>query len=133
FASVEFAYRAGEEVLRGIDFDVAAGRRVAIVGASGSGKSTLLSLTPRLFDPTSGTVEIDGESVRSFTLESLRSQISLVLQDSVLFGLSIAENIRYGCPEASDDELVAAAQAARIHDFVISLPEGYGTVVSERG
>ena len=133
FEHVDFAYGSGGPVLNDVDFVIEAGRRVAIVGASGSGKSTLLSLIPRLFDPTAGRVTVDGIDVTEPTLESLRSQISLVLQESILFGLSVAENIRYGCPEASDDEVVAAACAARIHDFVEKLPEGYDTVLSERG
>ena len=106
---------------------------VAIVGRTGSGKSTLVSLLPRLYDPTSGRVTVDGEDVRSFTLESLREQISVVRQESVLFGVSIAENIRYGCPDASDEEVQAAAEAAGLADLAAGLPDGYDTVLSERG
>src|SRR5262249_26992100 len=97
------------------------------------GKSTLLSLIPRLFDPSAGSVRIDGVDIRKYTLESLRAQVSIVLQESVLFGLSIADNIRYGAPLASNEEVVAAAQAAGIHDFIETLADGYETVLSERG
>ena len=133
FDHVDFAYGSGEQVLNDITFTIEPGRHVAVVGSSGSGKSTLLSLVPRLFDPSSGRVTVDGLDVSRLTLESLRSQVSLVLQESVLFGLSIAENIRYGCPDATDEEVEAAARAARVHEVVMSFPEGYETVLSERG
>jgi len=133
FEHVDFAYDSGEQVLHDVTFAIERGRHVAVVGSSGSGKSTLLSLVPRLFDPRSGRVTVDGLDVSGLTLESLRSQVSLVLQESVLFGLSIAENIRYGCPDATDEEVAAAARAARVHDVVMGFPEGYDTVLSERG
>jgi ATP-binding cassette subfamily B protein len=133
FEHVDFAYRPGEQVLHDVTFEIEPGRHVALVGASGAGKSTLLSLVPRLFDPSSGQVTLDGLDVSTLTLETLRSQVSLVLQESVLFGLSIAENIRYGCPDASDEEVEQAARAARVHDVVMAFPEGYDTVLSERG
>jgi ATP-binding cassette subfamily B protein len=133
FEGVEFAYRPGEPVLHDVSFTVEAGATVAVVGATGSGKSTLVSLIPRLFDPSSGRVTIDASDVRSFTLESLRGQVSIVQQESVLFGLSIAENIRYGRPEASDEEVRAAAEAAGLDELVARLPEGYDTVLTERG
>jgi len=133
FQSVDFAYVPERPVLREISFSAEAGRTTAIVGATGCGKSTLLSLIPRLFQPDNGSVLIDGVDIRSYTLESLRAQISIVLQESVLFGLSIADNIRYGAPSASDDEVVAAARAAGIHEFVEALPAGYETALSERG
>jgi ATP-binding cassette, subfamily B, bacterial len=133
FHQVNFAYRSGEEVLRDITFTIEPGRYVALVGESGSGKSTLLSLVPRLFDASSGRITVDGLDVAHLTLESLRSQVTLVLQESVLFGLSIAENIRYGCPDATDEEVEAAARAARVHDVIMSFPEGYETLLAERG
>jgi ATP-binding cassette, subfamily B, bacterial len=133
FEQVEFAYPGGPPVLEQISFEVSSGATVAIVGESGSGKSTLVSLVPRLFDPSNGRVTLDGVDLRDLTLESVRGQISVVRQESVLFGLSIAENIRYGKPEASDEEVRAAAHAAALDDFVSALPEGYDTVISERG
>jgi ATP-binding cassette subfamily B protein len=133
FDQVNFSYGSGEEVLRDINLTIERGRYIALVGESGGGKSTLLSLVPRLFDVSSGRVTVDGLDVAGLTLDSLRSQVTLVLQESVLFGLSIAENIRYGCPEATDEEVEAAARAARVHDVVMSFPEGYDTVLTERG
>ena len=133
FDHVDFAYRSGERVLHDVTFTIEPGRHLAVVGPSGSGKSTLLSLVPRLFDAASGRVTVDGLDVTRLTLDSLRSQVTLVLQDSVLFGLSIAENIRYGCPDASDDEVEAAARAARVHDVIMTFPDGYDTVLTERG
>ncbi|HET6847301.1 MAG TPA: ABC transporter transmembrane domain-containing protein [Gaiellales bacterium] len=130
---VDFAYANGHRALEKVDLTIPAGSTVAVVGETGSGKSTLLSLLPRLHDPTTGTVCIDGHDLRTLTLDSLRSQVSVVLQDSVLFGLSIADNIRYGQPDATDEEVVAAATAAGIHGFVVALPDGYETVISERG
>jgi len=133
FDHVNFAYGSGEEVLRDINLTIEPGRCIALVGESGGGKSTLLSLVPRLFDASAGRVTVDGLDVAGLTLDSLRSQVTLVLQESVLFGLSIAENIRYGCPEATDEEVEAAARAARVHDVIMSFPEGYDTVLTERG
>ncbi|MBO0712562.1 MAG: ABC transporter ATP-binding protein, partial [Acetobacteraceae bacterium] len=133
FDHVSFAYEPGRTVLHDISFTVVPGRRVAIVGATGSGKSTMLSLLPRLFDPASGRVLIDGTDTRNFTLESLRAQVSIVQQEPILFGLSVAENIRYGCPEATDEQVRQAASAAGMDDFVDRLPEGYDTVLAERG
>ena len=133
FDGVSFGYDRDREVLHRLSFTVAAGSRVAIVGRTGSGKSTLLSLVPRLFDPVKGRVLVDGHDVREYTLESLRGQVSLVQQEPLLFGLSVAENIRYGCPDASDEEVRAAARAAGMDDFVEQLPDGYDTVLAERG
>jgi ATP-binding cassette subfamily B protein len=133
FRGVEFAYTAGQPVLRSVSFHIGPGKTIAIVGKTGSGKSTLVSLLPRLFDPTAGSVCIDDTDIRSFTLDSLRAQISIVQQDSVLFGLSIADNLRYGSPDADDDELGAAVDAAGLSDFIRNLPDGLDTIVSERG
>jgi ATP-binding cassette subfamily B protein len=133
FEQVSFAYYPEVDVLRDVTLAIEPGRHIALVGPSGGGKSTLLSLVPRLFDVSSGRVTVDGLDVAGLTLESLRSQITLVLQESVLFGLSIAENIRYGAPDASDEEVEAAARAARVHDVIMSFPEGYETVLTERG
>jgi ATP-binding cassette subfamily B protein len=133
FDQVSFGYDRSLEVLHQLSFEIPAGSRVAIVGRTGSGKSTLLSLVPRLFDPVTGRVLVDGRDVREYTLESLRAQVSLVQQEPILFGLSVAENIRYGCPDASDEEVRAAARAAGMDDFVEQLPDGYDTILAERG
>ena len=131
--SLQFAYTPGHDVLKGINLCVHPGQRVAIVGPSGSGKSTLTSLLLRLYDPTSGSVMIDGHDLRKFTLESLRPQISVVLQDSLLFAASIRENIAYGMAGVSDQEIEAAARLANAHEFICDLPQGYDTLVGERG
>lgn len=121
------------DVLQGLDLAVAAGETVALVGASGAGKSTTISLVPRLYDVTDGAVRIDGHDVRDLTLDTLRTSIGVVSQDPHLFHESIGDNLRYADPSASDDQLVAAAKAARIHDTIAALPDGYDTVVGERG
>jgi ATP-binding cassette subfamily B protein len=121
------------DVLEGVTLDVLPGETVALVGASGAGKSTLVSLVPRLYDVTDGTVRIDGHDVRDLTLDSLRAAIGVVAQDPHLFHESIGENMRYAKPDATDDELVAAARAARILDTITALPDGFDTVVGERG
>ncbi len=130
---VDFAYTEGRPALRDVSLEVAAGTTVAIVGETGSGKSTLTSLVPRLFDPVAGVVQVDGRDVRSYTLDSLRGQISVVRQESVLFGFSLAENIRYGAPDATDEEVRRAADAAGLGTFAAALPDGYDTVLTERG
>jgi ATP-binding cassette subfamily B protein len=133
FDHVDFAYTPDTAALQDVTFAVDAGATVAIVGRTGSGKSTLLSLIPRLYDTDRGHVTIDGVDVRDFTLDSLREQVSVVRQETVLFGLTVAENIRYGYPEASDDELRAAATAAGLEEVIAELPDGYETILSERG
>jgi ATP-binding cassette subfamily B protein/subfamily B ATP-binding cassette protein MsbA len=134
FRDVSFAYRHdAAPVLRGIDLDVHPGETVALVGASGAGKSTLASLLVRFYDPTAGHILIDGVDFRSITLRSLRGNVAVVLQDAVLFATSIRENIAYGRPGASAEEIAAAARAAGAHEFVTELPDGYETVLGERG
>jgi ATP-binding cassette subfamily B protein len=123
----------GALVLDDIDLEVASGRTVALVGPSGAGKSTLASLLPRLYDVTDGRVTIDGHDVRDLTLESLRAAIGVVSQDPHLFHDTVAANLRYARPDATDAQLVEAARAARIHEVIDRLPDGYGTVVGERG
>jgi ATP-binding cassette, subfamily B, bacterial len=124
---------ASDLILRDIDLEIAPGRTVALVGASGAGKSTLASLVPRLYDVTEGRLTVDGHDVRDLTLASLRDAIGVVSQDPHLFHDSVAANLRYARPDASDADLVAAATAARIHEVIARLPDGYDTVVGERG
>jgi ABC-type multidrug transport system fused ATPase/permease subunit len=116
-----------------INLDIAAGEKVAIVGATGAGKSTLVSLVPRFYDPGKGSVCIDGDDIRNYTLQSLREQISLVLQESLLFSGSILDNIAFSSPEATPEQILAAAVAAHADEFIQRLPDGYQTVISERG
>jgi ABC-type multidrug transport system fused ATPase/permease subunit len=133
FHEVSFAYRPGATVLQKVSLELPAGRFVAVVGPTGSGKSTLLSLIPRLQDPTSGAISFDGVDLRELTLESLRAQISVVQQEAVLMGLSVAENIRYGRPDASDDQVLSAALDAGLAPLLEQLPDGLDTIVAERG
>ena len=134
FDAVEFGYDgAGDNALKGIDLEFPRGRHIALVGPSGSGKSTLLRLIPRLYDPTGGSILLDGHDLRDLTLESVRSQVSVVEQDAVLMGLSLADNIRYGRPDATDEEVAAAVEAAGLEGLAGDLPEGLETVVAERG
>jgi ATP-binding cassette subfamily B protein len=130
---ISFNYRADTPVLRAVDLEIKAGMKVALVGPTGAGKSTLLGLLPRFFDPSTGIITIDGVDVREFTLKSLRQQIAMVLQPPLIFPISVRENIAYGRPEASAEEVEAAARLARIHDLVVSLPQGYDTVIGESG
>lgn len=130
---VSFRYRPDTPLLSGIDLHVPVGEKVAVIGPTGAGKSTLLGLLPRFFDPSAGVVEIDGVDLRKYRLRSLRSQIAMVLQPPLIFPLSVRDNIAYGRPGAADSEIEEAAQLARIHDFIISLPEGYNTVIGESG
>ena len=133
FQGVHFHYREGPPILQGVDLHIRAGERVAVVGPSGSGKSTLAMLVARFYDPTSGTVTVDGVDVRSAALGSLRRQVGIVYEDSFLFSDSVRANIAYGRPDATEDKTVAAARAARAHDFIEELPRGYDTIVGERG
>ena len=133
FEQVSFGYRDEQPILQEVSFRVAPGRSVALIGPTGSGKSTLINLIPRFYDATSGRVLIDGHDVRDLTQESLRHHIGIVLQDSFLFSATIAENIAYGRPDASQEEIETAARAARAHDFILSFPDGYATEVGERG
>lgn len=133
FADVRFAYGEGGEALSGVTFTAAGGRTTALVGRSGSGKSTLLSLVPRLMDVASGSVAIDGQDVRDVTLASLRDQVGVVSQDIVLYDDTIRANIAFGKPGATDAEIEAAAKAAAAHEFIMALPEGYGSAVGDRG
>jgi ATP-binding cassette subfamily B protein len=133
FEQAAFAYRAGEAVLDGIELDVPAGGRLAILGETGAGKSTLLSLIPRFYDPTGGRVLIDGIDVRDLELAFLRRQIGVVFQESFLFSASVAANIAFGQPQASRAAIERAARLARAHDFVTALPDGYDTYVGEGG
>jgi subfamily B ATP-binding cassette protein MsbA len=133
FRDVSFEYKPGERVLSQLDLRIEPGTTVAIVGATGAGKSTLLSLVPRLYDPTAGAVCIDGEDVRQYTVQSLRDQISLVLQDALLFSGTIRENIAFGRPSADDEAIRGAARTANAEEFIMRLPDGYDTIVAERG
>jgi ABC-type multidrug transport system fused ATPase/permease subunit len=130
---VSFSYASRKRTLSGISFEAEPGERVAIVGQTGAGKSTLMSLLIRFYDPKFGRIEIDGVDIRDLQLNSLRDQISVVLQEPLLFSGTIEENIAYGSPGASRESIEAAARAANAHDFVAALPNGYGTVIGERG
>jgi ATP-binding cassette subfamily B protein len=133
FEGVTFGYEPGRAVLSGVSLVVESGSTVALVGTTGAGKSTLVSLVPRFFDPWSGRVLVGGHDVRGVTLESLRSRIALVLQEPFLLPLSIGANIAYGRPGATQGEIESAARSANAHEFISALPEGYGTVLGERG
>jgi ATP-binding cassette subfamily B protein len=134
FENVSFRYyKGGEDVLSKVTFTANPGQVVAILGQTGSGKSSIINLLPRFYDVTSGSVLIDGYDVRNVTLDSLRSQIGIVLQETTLFSGTIRENIAYGRPEASLEDVVTAAKAAQAYEFISELPEGFDTVVGERG
>ncbi len=133
FDNVTFGYRAGTEVLHDISFTVKPGQTVAIVGQTGSGKTTIIKLINRIYDATQGRVLVDGVDVRDWSLESLRSQISIIEQDIFLFSRTIAENIAFGTDNATRDEIETAAQKAQAHDFIMSFNDGYETVVGQRG
>jgi len=133
FENVHFSYDPRREILKGVDFEIPPGHKVAVVGASGAGKSTLLRLLFRFYEVTGGAITINGQDIRTVTQQSLRAAIGIVPQDTVLFNDSVYYNIAYGRPEATKDEVIRAAQAAHIHDFIHSLPDGYDTQVGERG
>jgi subfamily B ATP-binding cassette protein MsbA len=133
FDDVSFSYEDKVPVIQGVSLDIRAGEIVALVGPSGAGKSTLFNLIPRFYDPTAGSLRVDGHDLRAITQESLRAQMAIVPQETMLFGGTIRENILYGRLEATEDELIAAARAANAHDFILSFPKGYETVVGERG
>jgi ATP-binding cassette subfamily B protein/subfamily B ATP-binding cassette protein MsbA len=133
FENASFSYTDDRQILRDISFSASPGEMVALVGLTGAGKSTLASLIPRFFEPTSGRVLIDGVDVSQYRLRTLREQIALVLQDAMLFGGSVADNIRYGRLDATDDEVEQAARAAHAHEFIMRLPKGYDTPLAEAG
>ena len=133
FGKVSFSYQKGRPILENITFDAEPGKTVALLGATGSGKSTIIRLIPRFYDVSSGKITIDGYDVRDVKLKSLRKQMGIVAQETFLFSMTIKENIAYGKPEAKMDEIVAAAKAARAHEFISSLPRGYDSRVGERG
>jgi ATP-binding cassette, subfamily B, bacterial len=133
FHNVSFGYAQDRQVLHAVDFRIEPNQMIAIVGGTGAGKSTLLSLVPRFYDPTSGSVTLDGRDVREVKKKSLRGQIGIVLQDTLLFSTTIRENIAYGRPEATDDEIIDAAKRAQADEFIQQLPNGYGSTVGERG
>ncbi len=135
FENVSFRYngKQSDPVLKDIHFSVQPGETVAILGTTGAGKTSLVNLIPRFYDVSAGQVRIDGVDVRDLDQETLRRKIGVVLQDVVLFSGSVRDNIRYGCPEASDEEMAAAARAAQAHDFILSFPDGYDTQIGQRG
>src|SRR5262245_28272052 len=133
FEKVWFGYEPDRPILKGVNLPIMAGEVMAVVGATGSGKSTLVSLISRFYDVTHGRVLIDGKDVRDLSLRSLRNQISIVLQDTILFSGNVRDNIAYGCPGASKYDVLKAAKAAHAHEFILKLPQGYSTYVGERG
>jgi ATP-binding cassette subfamily B protein/subfamily B ATP-binding cassette protein MsbA len=133
FENVAFGYTSEREILRGVNLHVAPGETVAFVGGTGAGKSTLLSLVPRFYDPTAGRVLLDGQDLRGLRKKSLRAHISIVLQDTLLFSTTVRENIAYGRPGASEEEIIEAAKRAQAHEFIMAMPDGYRSQVGERG
>ena len=133
FTNTSFAYEPGKTALENVTFDVEAGRTIALVGPSGAGKSTVMNLLLRFYDTTGGSVSVDGQDVRNVTVASLRDSIALVSQDVTLFNDTAAANIRFGRPDASDEDVIEAAKSAAAHDFVTALPDGYDTIVGDRG
>jgi ATP-binding cassette subfamily B protein/subfamily B ATP-binding cassette protein MsbA len=133
FRSVDFGYAESRIVLRDINLSIAPNQIVGLVGGTGAGKSTLLSLVPRFYDPTTGSVMLDGRDVREITKKSLRAQIAIVLQDTLLFSTTVRENIAYGRPDATEEEIIEAARRAQADEFVRQLPQGYSSLIGERG
>ena len=133
FQSVSFAYAADRQVLHNVDLAIEPNQMIAIVGGTGAGKSTLLSLVPRFYDPSSGFVKVDGRDVREIKKKSLRAQIGIVLQDTLLFSTTVRENIAYGRPDATEDEIIHAAKRAQADEFIRQMPNGYASTVGERG
>src|SRR3979411_2258963 len=133
FRNVAFEYEYGQPILSEINLTITPGETVAIGGTTGAGKSTLVSLVPRFYDPTGGVVLLDGNDIRNFRVQSLREQMSLVLQDALLFSGTVRENIAFGRPEATDEEVAAAAALANAAEFIQRLPQGYDTPIAERG
>ncbi len=133
FEELSFAYLGRKQVLDRIAFEAEPGQIIALLGATGSGKSTIINLLPRFYDPSEGRITIDGHDIRQVTLNSLRDQIGIVLQETTLFATSVRENIAFGRPGASEEGIIKAAQAAQAHDFISEMPQGYDTPVGERG
>jgi ABC-type multidrug transport system fused ATPase/permease subunit len=133
FQSVSFAYAGNRQVLRNIDLRIEPNQIIGLVGGTGAGKSTLLSLAPRFYDPSNGAVMLDGRDVREITKKSLRAQIAIVLQDTLLFSTTVRENIAYGRPDATEDEIIEAARRAQADEFIREMPQGYNSLVGERG
>jgi len=133
FEDVHFRYGSGDEVLHDVEFRMAPGEVVALVGPSGAGKTSIANLLCRFYDPIHGCVKVDSHDLRTVQVKSLRRHIAVVLQDTFLFNTSVRENLRYGKPDATPEEMVAAAQAAYAHEFIEELPQGYDTEIGERG
>ena len=133
FENVSFSYDSAAPVLENVSLEMKAGEILALVGPSGAGKSTIFNLIPRFYDPTSGVIRMDGQDLRALTQQSLRQQIGIVPQETMLFGGTIRENILYGRLDASEEEIIAAARAANAHEFIMDFPNGYQTLVGERG
>jgi ATP-binding cassette, subfamily B, bacterial len=133
FENVSFSYEQSNPILKDVSFKIEPGQVSALVGPTGAGKTTIISLIPRFYDPTAGVVKIDGTDVRRFQQKSLRQQISFVLQETLLFHGPIWNNIAYGKPEATRDEILRAAELANAHEFIEKLPDGYNTILGERG
>jgi ABC-type multidrug transport system fused ATPase/permease subunit len=133
FDHVRFGYVPGVDIFRDFSIDIPPGQRLAVVGQTGAGKSTIVNLLLRFYDVTGGAIRLDGRDIRDITMKSLRQQVGIVLQDPVLFSGSLAHNIRYGRPEATEEEIEAAAHAVGLHDTIVRMPQGYETMVNERG
>jgi ATP-binding cassette subfamily B protein len=133
FNEVHFGYPSRADVIRGFTLDIQPGEKIALVGTSGNGKSTILKLAARFYDPLSGEIRLDGVPLKQLALGQIHDAMGYVFQETYLFGSTVRENIRFGQPEASDEQLYAAAEAAYAHEFILQLPEGYETIVGERG